>query len=390
MKQRREITFLPPGVRVYFPRESMAKRDLLNRLFGEAERWDYGELDLPTLDYYESITRGISQELALRTYQFQDDEGQLMALRPDATAQVAKILSGRFDRKQLPGRYCYACRSFRAFELRRGELREFQQFGAEILSEDRFQSDLELLLFLFELLELIEVEDVILDLGHVDVYKGLVEGVDLDPLQARRLWQEIHRKNSPDLSALLEELPLSDARKEILRALPTLYGGEEIFDDVDELLNGASESSKRAIENLKKLYHKLNQAGVSERITLDLGVVRDLDYYTGVVFEGLLPGSGKPVIGGGRYDTLYGKYGDSIPATGFAMEIDRILPSYDESTEPLEHQLVWCPQPTPKALESLREMRNSARIDVHFSEPDSNKKGYLIDQFGKKTNLSNE
>lgn len=387
MKERREITFLPPGVRAYFPRESMAKRNLLNRLFAEAEHWNFGELDLPTLDYYESITRGVSQNLALRTYQFQDDQGQLIALRPDATAQVAKILSGQFDPEDLPGRYCYACRSFRAFELRRGELREFQQFGAEIISENRFESDLELLLFLFETLDLIGLDDVVLDLGHVEVYKGLVNDVELTEQQSRRLWQEIHRKNTADLSDLLDELPIPDSRKEILEALPKLYGGAEIFDTVDSLMNGASDSSRRAIEELEQLYRRLEQAGVSEKISLDLGVVRDLDYYTGIVFEALLPGSGKPVIGGGRYDNLYGTYGESLPATGFAIEIDRILSSYQELVDPPETRRAFCPNPTPDALDALREMRKSSRVDVTFASPGENVDGILITEDGDQEAL---
>lgn len=386
MNQNRETTLLPPGVRVYFPRESMTKRHLLNQLFEEAERWDFGELDLPTLDYYDSITRGISKDLSLRTYQFHDDEGELLALRPDATAQVAKILSGRFDRDRLEGRYCYSCRNFRAFELRRGELREFQQFGAEILSDDRASSDLELLMFLFEILDMLEIEDVVLDLGHVNVYKGLVEDVDLSDEQSRKLWQEIHRKNTADLKDLLEDLPIPDQRKQILQSLPTLYGGSEIFDRV-ESINGASDSARRAVEELSALYEKLEQAGVSDVVSLDLGVVRDLDYYTGIVFEALIPGLGKPIIGGGRYDTLYGNYGQDIPATGFAMEIDRILPEISDDPDSLERKKVWCPDPTPEARETLSKLRESYQVDATFAEPPSNATGLEVGLSGETSEL---
>jgi ATP phosphoribosyltransferase regulatory subunit len=386
LKQNRETTLLPPGVNVYFPRESLKKRQILNELFDEAARWDFGEIDLPTLDYYDSITQGVSKDLALRTYQFQDDEGELLALRPDATAQVAKILSGRFNRDELAGRYCYSCRNFRAFELRRGELREFQQFGAEILSEDRGDADLELLMFLFEIIETLDIDDLVLDLGHVDVYKGLLEDVDLTDSQSEALWKKIHRKNTDGLRSLLEELPIPDQRKEILRTLPTLYGGKEIFDRV-EPINGASESARRAIDELRTLYDRLESAGVSDKISLDLGVVRDLDYYTGIVFEGLVPGLGKPVIGGGRYDTLYGHYGESIPATGFALEIDRLLTEVSLDTEPSERKRVWCPTPTPEARESLAELREQYRVDVSFSDPPEQSSGLLVDSDGQTNEL---
>jgi len=386
MNEKREITFLPPGVRVYFPRDSMSKRHLLNRLFDEAERWNFGELDLPTLDYYESITRGVSKNLSLRTYQFQDDEGQLLALRPDATAQVAKILSGRFPGSQLSGRYCYSCRNFRAFELRRGELREFHQFGAEILSEHRFEADVELLMFLFELIEKMELGDFVLDLGHVDVYKGLVEDVKLTAEESEALWQNIHRKNTGDLRTVLEELEIPDDRKRILLALPTMFGGDEIFDEVDSF-NGASESTRRAIDELQRLYQKLEQARLHDCVSLDLGIVRDLDYYTGMVFEALIPDTGKPVIGGGRYDSLYGTYGDPIPATGFALELDRLLPQYDGAPAPPQKKRVWCPDPTPDARQQLSKLRRDYQVDVTFGDPPGDASGVLVLDDGEMISL---
>ncbi|MFB6346320.1 MAG: ATP phosphoribosyltransferase regulatory subunit, partial [bacterium] len=227
MLQEREITMLPPGVRVYLPRESLRKRRLVNDLFSKAEMRDFGELDLPTLDYYESITRGVSQDLARRTYQLVDDEGELLALRPDATAQVAKILSGRLSTDELPGRYCYSCRNFRAFELRRGELREFQQFGAEILGKNRFQSDLDLMIFALEIIEDLELEDAVMDLGHVGLYKGIVNGTGLSDQSRRELWSKIHRKNTRELGELLKDLALDDDCKDLLQQLPTMYGEEE-------------------------------------------------------------------------------------------------------------------------------------------------------------------
>ncbi len=382
----REITLLPPGVRFHTPPRSRTKRNSLNRLLDRARRWGFEELDLPTLDFHESITRGISADLARRTYQFHDDQGKLLALRPDATAQVAKILSGRLDPGSVPGRYCYVCRVFRAFELRRGELREFEQFGAEIIDSDRLAADVELLMFMFERLAEFDLEEVVVDLGHVQVYKGLMEDLDLPEDKQRRLRREIHRKNVGDLRGCLEETSLPDAHREALLALPTLYGGEEVFDRVQEL-GLPAESSRRAVDHLHDVYTTLETAGFAGSVSLDFGVVRDLDYYTGIVFEALLPGAGKPVVGGGRYDNLYGRYGTPRPATGFAVEVDRLLPFLEAAEAPAPPLSVWCPEPTPEAREALRDLRRERPVRVSFAAPPEGSDGERITAGGERVAL---
>lgn len=386
MRTDREVTLLPPGVRFYESDRSRTKRRALNRLLDRARQWGFEELDLPTLDYYESITRGISGELVHRTYQFHDDQGELLALRPDATAQVAKILAGRFAPESIPGRYCYACRNFRAFELRRGELREFEQFGAEIIASDRLQADVELLMFMFEQMERFDLEDVVVDLGHVQVYKGLMADVDLGNRERQSVRREIHRKNVSDLQSLLDDLRLPDQHKEILLKLPELFGDEDVFDTVDAL-NLPSESSRRAVDHLHEVYRLLDTAGFAGAISLDFGVVRDLDYYTGIVFEGLLPGAGQPVVGGGRYDNLYGRYGPAQPATGFAVEMDRLLPylaRVDDDSNPLD---VWCPQPTNRARATLDEMRQERPVRVVFDDPPADADGERVTAEGERVTL---
>lgn len=383
MQINRETTLMPPGVRVYLSPASRTKRRYLDSLFEEAEDWNFEELDLPTLDYFESLSKGVSETLAKRTYQFNDDQGELLALRPDATAQVAKILSGRFDHDDIMGRYCYSCRNFRAFELRRGELREFHQFGAEIVSENRYRSDVELLIFMFEQLNQFGLkEDIVVDLGHVQIYKGLMNGTKLSDRDSRLLRQRIHRKNVSGLKDLLADLDLDDHRKEILLALPELYGDDDIFDEIQSF-SRVPEETLWALEHLRSVYDQLKTAGFGEMISLDFGVVRDLDYYTGIVFEALLPGIGKPIVGGGRYDQLYANYGDSVPATGFAVELDRILPVLDGLENGKETRTVWCPEPTPDARDKLRELRTEYSVSVIYDEPDESDGGYLMDATGE-------
>lgn len=375
-----QLALLPPGVRVLLPRDSRNKRRFVNDLCEVAQKWGFVELDLPALDYYESMTRGVSENLARRTYQFHDDEGERLALRPDATAQLAKILSGRFDRSELPGRYCYVTRNFRAFELRRGELREFEQFGAEILREDRFSADLELLLLMFELFDCLGEDEAVIDLGHVGVYQGIVEELDLEDDRLSGLWKQLHRKNTAGLRDELEALPMPDHYREFLLELPDLYGEATRLDHWLSESN-LPDTTRRSLEYLRRLEVALDRTEHGDSITLDLGVVRDLDYYTGVVFEGLIPGLGKPVVGGGRYDDLYGTFGSPIPATGFALEIHRLVPLLADEEAPSTRE-VFCPEPTQAALRRLRELREDKRVSVDFKQPESEDTEPWIDADG--------
>ncbi len=382
MDRDRKLTLLPPGVRVYMPEASRKKRKYIDDLFRAASRRGFDELDLPTLDYYDSITRGVSRKLGERTYQFQDDEGEKLALRPDATAQVAKILAGKFSPEELAGKYCYSCRNFRSFELRRGELREFQQFGVEILDDRIFSSDLQLLIFLLQRLQELQLDNVVVDLGHVQVYKGIIEEIELENIEKKKLWKEMYRKNREGLRKLLENCKITAEKKEILARLPEMYGGEEVFDRAEQIRK-LSPTAARALDHLERLYDSLSRAGFGDMVSLDLSVVRDLDYYTGIVFEALVSGIGKPVAGGGRYDNLYENYGVQIPATGFALEIDRLLPVLEGEFVAGEERRVWIPEVSGQALQTLDRLEGENRLQVCFEEPPAGAEGLEIDAAGK-------
>ena len=118
-------------------------------------------------------------------------------------------------------------------------------------------------------------------------------------------------------------------------------------------------------------------------VSLDLSVVRDLDYYTGIVFEALVSGIGKPVAGGGRYDNLYENYGVQIPATGFALEIDRLLPVLEGEFVAGEERRVWIPEVSGQALQTLDRLEGENRLQVYFEEPPAGAEGLEIDAAGK-------
>src|SRR5438477_321916 len=124
------------------------------------------------------------------------------------------------------------------------------------------------------------------------------------------------------LEALLAATPLRSAEHELLLNFPALRGGAEILQAAGKLVR--NKRSERALEDLAEVLKLLRAHGISEGVSLDLGAIRDFDYYTGVIFEGYGQDLGRPLAQGGRYDRLLAKFGRPAPATGFVIHLDLV------------------------------------------------------------------
>jgi ATP phosphoribosyltransferase regulatory subunit len=157
----------------------------------------------------------------------------------------------------------------------------------------------------------------------VDFFKGIMAAADLPQGTEIQLQEAIARKDSTAVNQLLEQAPLPDSLKCEISALPRMFGGTEVLQTAGKQVR--NDRSRAALDNLAQVIDILSIHGISEQLTIDLGEIRGLAYHTGVTFEGFVPGIGAPVCGGGRYDGLMARYGQSIPATGFAFNVLRLL-----------------------------------------------------------------
>ena len=282
----------------------------------------YHMVQPPTFEYYDVYDAAVTKPENM--FKFFDNNGRMLALRPDLTTSVARMAATK-PLGDLPYRIAYlgsAYRNDEAFSNTRQ--REFSQVGIELIGNDGIDADAEVIGIAAEALIKFGIADFQIDLGQVDYYKGLSEAAGLSEEVSDSLREKINDKDFVAIDNMLEELDISDELKEFFRELPKMFGGIEIV--VSALQNKSlNDKSKNALENLIQVYDALKNSGYENYLAVDLSMVPNLDYYTGIIVRGFAKGVAFPVCSGGRYDNLTEKFGRRLPATGIAIGVERIM-----------------------------------------------------------------
>jgi ATP phosphoribosyltransferase regulatory subunit len=212
-----------------------------------------------------------------------------------------------------------------------GKDRDIFQTGVELIGLDNPEADAEMIAMAVEALQAVGAENFTIDIGQVDFFRGVMDGLSLDDRMADQVADAILRKDNSELQALLKETDLDkNACQEVL-ALPRLFGGREVLERAEKVVR--NERSRKALENLAQVLDVLAIYDLLEYVTVDLGELRGLNYHTGITFQGFLPGVGRAVCSGGRYNNLTGKYGFDAPATGFTFSLLHLLFALDKSLD---------------------------------------------------------
>jgi ATP phosphoribosyltransferase regulatory subunit len=315
---------IPKGVKDFLPINSVKIEHLKSTLNQVFTQWGFQPVTPPSLEFLHVLERGLGNELKDSTLRFDDRQsGQMLALPSDITPQIARVFATRMQEAPLPQRLCYSCRVLRHTEQQAGKDREIFQSGVELIGSAGPQADAEMIAMALESLETLNAPEYTIDIGQVEFYRGILDALDLPAEQIGRLQNSILHKDSSGLKQQLEQLPIDDAHREEILALPRLFGGHDVLDRASQVVT--NERSKRALDNLHKTLQTLEGYNVADHITFDLGELRGLDYYTGITFQGFLTGFGKAVCLGGRYDNLTAGYGYPAPATGFAFNLLNLL-----------------------------------------------------------------
>jgi len=258
-------------------------------------------------------------------YKLFDNAGRILVLRPDMTMPIARITATKLKDSSFPLRICYSGNIFRINENWNGKVSEMTQSGIEIIGSESPKADAEVIITAIQALLAIGVQKFELEIGQAEFFKGLIEDIELTEGEIERLRGLVENKNFGALREFIEEKEVSLGLKnvEALKKLPELFGGIEILGSARRLTQ--NKKALGAIDTIEKIYNQIESVGLGEYISIDLGMVQHIDYYTGITFRGYSSEVGTTIISGGRYDNLISKFGASMPAVGFAIDVDNIL-----------------------------------------------------------------
>lgn len=291
----------------------------------------YHMVQPPTFEYYD-VYDSAAVTKPENMFKFFDVNGRMLALRPDLTTSVARMAATK-PLGDLPYRIAYTGTAFRNDEaFSNARQREFTQVGIELIGESGAKADAEIIEIAIEALLKAGVCDFQIDMGQVCYFGGLVNLAGLSSEQSNILREKINDKNFVAIEEFLENLSIPDEIKKIFLELPKMFGEIDVV--TDALKNPAlDDSSREALNNLVQIYEILKEKGLEDYLAIDLSMVPNLDYYTGMIIKGFTKGVGFPVCSGGRYDNLTAKFGKSLPATGVAIGIERIMTAINQKEE---------------------------------------------------------
>lgn len=312
----------PNGVNDILPAECAVKKEIETTIWSVFSSVGYKEAEVPSFEYYDCYagTGGqISQE---HMFKFFDEQGRILALRPDFTTSIARMAATKTASDTLR-RYLYTGSVFRVEQTQGARQREFTQSGIELIGSYSPSADAEVIAAAMEAIMAVGIEEFSMEIGQIAFFNGLMKQAGLEGAEVEKLRERIDSKDSVGIKTITDKLSIDDSIKNLITDLPYLFGGSEVFDKA--YVDGLNSDSKNALDNLKRIYELLCLYGFEKYISIDLGMLESIDYYTGSIFKCYTHDVGFPICAGGRYDNLMSRFGRTEGAVGAAIGVNRLM-----------------------------------------------------------------
>jgi len=314
---------LPDGVDEVLPERAQVVEYLRRQLLDLYHNWGYDLVIPPMVEFTDSLLSGSGSDLDLMTFRITDQlSGRMMGIRADITPQAARM-DAHSLRREGPSRLCYAGTVLHTRPRGPLESRTPISLGVELFGEATMAADIEVIELFLQSLKTAGVKNVHLDLGHVDIFRGLLADADLNSDLESELFELLQRKASLELSQWIESNISDPQLANWLNILPGLTGSVEVLAAAKEKLAGAPKAVLDAIAQLEAVVEAIADRDVS--VYLDLGEMPGYHYHTGIVFAAYVQGYGKALGNGGRYDHVGEAFGRPRPATGFAFNLKSLV-----------------------------------------------------------------
>ena len=315
------------GMRDFLPQDARMMRYVEAKARRVAELYGYKEIITPVVEPYELLSAKAGDEVRSRMFIFKDLGGRDVALRPEFTASVARVVASTFRNEPKPFRLFSVGTIYRYDEPQKGRYREFWQSNYELMGSVRPEADAEILLLTNSLMKTAGLGKFAFKVGHVGILKATMDEEKLEEKVQNSVMQLMDKKQYDDAFLLLKEAGATKKCIDALQGLVELRGSDvfEVVGQVEKQVKSYAKSAKAAT-NLRDVLQLVSQSDVKIDLFVDAGFARGLEYYTGMVFEVYIPDLDIALGGGGRYDRLIELFGgESTPAVGVAHGLDRIM-----------------------------------------------------------------
>jgi ATP phosphoribosyltransferase regulatory subunit len=368
---------LPEGINESLPEQAEALEVFRRRILDLYHSWGYELVILPFIEYLESLLTGTGHDLDLQTFKLTDQlSGRMMGVRADMTPQVARIDAHRLKR-DVPTRLCYIGTVLNTRPDGFAGSRSPMQVGAELYGHAGIHSDIEVLSLMLETLAISGLESIHIDLGHVGIYRSLASESGLTDDQEANFFDMLQRKARPEIEQFLAGLELSENHRSSLSALASLNGGLEVVQKARSVLAPVAGLSD-ALDDIDAVARAISADYPSVELNIDLAELRGYHYQTGIVFAAYVPGQGKEIARGGRYDDIGKVFGRARPATGFSTDLKTLL-SLSSAPAPGRQPAILAPSDPDPALKAvvaaLRSEHQRVIISLEGQEADAKAMG---------------
>ncbi len=355
---------LPEGIQEVLPDEAQRLEVLRRELLDLFALWGYELVIPPFIEFLDSLLIGTGHDLDLQTFKLTDQtSGRTLGVRADMTPQVARIDAHNLHREE-PTRLCYLGTVLHALNDPLEKSRSPLQVGAELYGHAGIDSDLEVVQLMLETLAVTGIQNVHLDLGHVAIFRELAKAASLDGNQEATIFDILQRKAVAELNDLLAAYRLDEPLRSMLAELPRLNGTDAVLERARKVLSGAGPEVLAALDYLDELSQRLHARFPLLPIHFDLAELRGYHYQTGVVFAAFVPGYGREIARGGRYDEIGKVFGRARPATGFSADV-KVLASLTRNIPDHRPARVFAPAENDPVLdEKIRDLRVSGRAVI--------------------------
>lgn len=347
---------LPDGIEELLPVAAAKVEQLRRQLLDLYGSWGYQLVIPPLVEFTESLLIGLGSDIELLTFRVTDQiSGRSMGIRADITPQVARIDAHSLAQEGV-SRLCYAGEVLHTRQTSLLASRSPIKLGAELYGDPSLQADLEVISLMLETMTTAGVPRVILDLGHVGIYRALLHGSGLDEAQEQAVFDALQRKSLPDLGDALQAVSNQQRRQQILE-LAGMHGDETVLQNIPY--------ADAAVAELREVSGAIARRYPAVEIYFDLGELRGYHYHTGLVFAAYVPGHGQAVANGGRYDDVGQVFGRARPATGFNTDLKALLEILAGSLAVPETVAISAPAQGDAALwELVAELRAGGEVVI--------------------------